>query len=483
MTDGKGISSSTTLVISENPSMTEQQIKDMFSEYLGIQTYHLYPDPLGEYIQHIDCWGKFLTPDTIMIIEVSSNHSQYSEIEAAATYFSNQISSEGTPYNVVRVYTHLSEPYINSLILNDKVLVPITGSIYDDDALSTYETAMPGYQVLGFTGSWLNTDALHCRVKGIPYFDMIYIDHTELKNQMPNDEGFEVKAEILAYGSTNEVIDPQVHWKNNTGVWNIEMMVGDNDTFTMNIPNHPFGETIHYYISAENTNAVIFNDPLIGAPDPYSFSITPVPDICYDPEIIHMWGNEGQILTDTLTIGNSYFAGENLDFTITCSNNDGYDWLSVDLDNGSILPDSSQNITVIADTTGMPIGLYTESLSIQSNDPNTPFISIPVELDIVYGDNVGAVSINHPTGTIPVGSYVINATIQNFGSNNQTDVLVNCSIFEGGIGGVVLEEDFSSDPVDWSITHVSGTAWSWSSVYERMQNSYGYPNAGYLDSE
>jgi len=27
---------------------------------------------------------------------------------------------------------------------------------------------MPGYEVLPFTGTWESTDALHCRVKGIP---------------------------------------------------------------------------------------------------------------------------------------------------------------------------------------------------------------------------------------------------------------------------------------------------------------------------
>jgi len=65
MTDGHGISISTELVLTENPSMTEEQIQEIFSEYLGIRTYDLYPDPIGEYIEHVDCWGKFLSPDTI----------------------------------------------------------------------------------------------------------------------------------------------------------------------------------------------------------------------------------------------------------------------------------------------------------------------------------------------------------------------------------------------------------------------------------
>jgi len=165
-------------------NMTEEQIQEMFSEYLGIRTYDLYPDPIGEYIEHVDCWGKFLSPDTIMIIEVSPSHSYYTEIEATATYFDSQMSCYGTPYNVVRVYTHLVEAYVNSLILNDKVFVPISGSGYDTAALQAYEDAMPGYEILGFTGSWQNTDAVHCRAKGIPDLDMIQIEHDQLIDHM-----------------------------------------------------------------------------------------------------------------------------------------------------------------------------------------------------------------------------------------------------------------------------------------------------------
>ena len=76
----------------------------------------------------------------------------------------------------------------------------------------------------------------------------------------------------------------------------------------------------------------------------------------------------------------------------------------------------------------------------------------------------------------------MNASIHNFGYLDQTDVLVNCTIFAGGIGGVVLDEDFSTNPTDWTITHVDGTAWTWDSYDQRMENTYGYPNAGYLDS-
>ena len=34
---------------------------------------------------------------------------------------------------------------------------------------------MPGYEVLGFTGSWESTDALHCRAMGVGDRGMLYV--------------------------------------------------------------------------------------------------------------------------------------------------------------------------------------------------------------------------------------------------------------------------------------------------------------------
>jgi len=469
MTDGHGISISTELVLSENPSMTEEQIREMFSEYLGIGTYHLYPDPIGDYIDHVDCWGKFLSPDTIMIIEVSPSHDDYAEIEAAATYFGNQMSCYGANYNIERVYAHLSEPYINSLILNDKVLVPMTGSTYDADALQAYEDAMPGYEILGFTGSWLSTDALHCRAKGIPDIDMIQIDHDLLIDQMPNDAGFKVDADMQEYSSLKGVISPEVNWKNTSvGAWNTVAMTADGDTYTGFIPNHPCGETIYYYISAENSNGDIFNDPFIGADDPYSFDITLVPDIWVDPLSYSLPVGEGYTVSDNLTIGNDEFAGEQLYFNLSASDLSGLGWLSLNITQDSLQPGTSMNISVVANATGLSIGNYEESIILTSNDPDEPLITIPVDLTVVHANDVGAILVNSPSGIMPQGLHTVNATIENFGCMDQTDVLVNCTIYEGGIGGVVLEEDFSSVtppslPIGWTSTHSSNWATSASS--------------------
>ena len=66
---------------------------------------------------------------------------RYEDYEAVADFFASQTSSWGVPYEVVRVYSPggpPATPYTNSIILNNKVYVPITGNQWDDEALETY---------------------------------------------------------------------------------------------------------------------------------------------------------------------------------------------------------------------------------------------------------------------------------------------------------------------------------------------------------
>ncbi len=289
MTDGQGISVSTDLVWSENSGYTHEQIDQIIQDYCGIETYHVVPDALGEYIEHIDCWAKFLAPDVIMIIEPSTSHSHYDDIEDAVEYFENQTSCYGTPYKIERVYTHLSEPYINCLILNDKVLVPITGSQWDDDAIDSYENAMPGYEVLGFTGSWQSTDALHCRAKGIVDRYMLYIEHTPLSGDHYEIDGYNISAKIFPYSGEELILESTgVYWKVEGGSWNFNEMepLGNNMYFSL-IPSQENGTIIYYYIHAEDGSGIIENHPYIGEPWAHAFTarINNEP-----PEIIDIYG-------------------------------------------------------------------------------------------------------------------------------------------------------------------------------------------------
>ena len=273
MTDGQGTAVSTDLIWTENLGLSHEQINEQVAVALGIHTYNVVPDVLDEYIQHIDCWAKFLAPDVIMILEVPEGHPQYDEIETAVDYFKHQESCYKTPYEIVRIYAPDGEPYTNSLILNDKVLVPLTGDIWDDDALETYQLAMPGYEILGFSGSWETTDALHCRVKGIPDSDMLYIEHIPLCDEFISGDGFAVEAWVISHSEENVIPESvQVFWRTGEGGWNASTMISLGcNRYQFFIPLQIAGETVYYYIHAEDYSGRSVNHPYIGAPGPHSF--------------------------------------------------------------------------------------------------------------------------------------------------------------------------------------------------------------------
>ena len=233
MTDGTGISASTQIAYTENSQCgTNDQssiplppcsyVDNALSDYYGINTYHVVADPNDEYIDHIDCWGKYLSPTRMLIREVSASHPQYQEIEAVAEYFENTLTSTGEEWEVFRVYTPSDQPYTNSLILNNKVFVPVMNSQWDDDALEVYQAAMPDHEVLGFTGSWQSTDALHCRVKGIP--DLTYTAYADGDVNM--DESIDVLDVVMLVNFVLGAVEPtstqiQIGDFNDDGILNI----------------------------------------------------------------------------------------------------------------------------------------------------------------------------------------------------------------------------------------------------------------------
>lgn len=254
MTDGLGIGASSELIYEENPGLSENEVHEIMDNYYGLHTYHGIPDPNNTYIDHIDCWGKFLSPTKVLIRSVPESHSQYDELEATAQYFAENMTAWNEPWEVFRVYTPNNQPYTNSLILNEKVLVPIMNGSYDDDALAVYQEALPGYEVLGFSGSWESTDALHCRTKGIPDLDMLQIFHNPINNQdLPLDE-YPVIA-VIAPLSTMDLVESElfVAWKNSL-MDDYEFIpmtpTGNENEYSCAIPSQPVDTDVWYFIHA-----------------------------------------------------------------------------------------------------------------------------------------------------------------------------------------------------------------------------------------
>ncbi len=312
MTDGMGISASSDLVYLEN-NMPEDEVHLLMENYYGIEMYHVVDDPNNTYIDHIDCWGKYLSPTKVLVREVSSSHAQYDQIEATATYFGNSTNEWGEPWDVYRVWTPNNQPYTNSLILNNKVLVPITGSSWDDEAISVYEEAMPGYEVLPFTGSWESTDALHCRTKGVPDLQMLQLFHNPINDSTEAAEnGYPVEIILDDLSEAGLIEDSiKVFWKTPEMTnWNSEHLYGSDvpeeaNTWSGWISTQDDG-TIQYYIQSADSSGRIENSPLAGWHEFYALP----PNTCLEWNLGDM-NNSGTIdITDILLLSDFIISGE-----------------------------------------------------------------------------------------------------------------------------------------------------------------------------
>lgn len=323
MTDFYGKSASTTLVYTENadpslqnPPLTPQEVDSMMSAYLGLSDYHVLDDPLNEYIEHIDCWGKFLDVDKVLIGQVPSNDARYGEFESIAAYFEGQTSGWGKPYEVYRVFTPGTSPgtpYTNSLIVNNKVFVPQTGSPWDGEAIAVYEEAMPGYEIIGTFAEeapgWQNTDAIHCRAKGIADREMLWIRHMPLWGTKPQQDSYPVQATVVPMSGANlNSTAVKVYYRINSGSFTPIVMFTQNDTlYTASIPGANENDVISYFITATDQAGNTANHPYIGSADPHQFRI----QVNYQPDILinedHLTGSclTGSSITYYLLIHNT----------------------------------------------------------------------------------------------------------------------------------------------------------------------------------
>jgi agmatine deiminase len=290
MTDGMGISASTTLIYDENPTLTNDQVAQKVHDYLGVDTYYLREDlNPPEYIEHIDCWGKFLAPDKILLKKVNPSHPNYTLIENEAAFWASQISSYGYPFRVFRVRTPNDQPYTNSVILNNKVLVPFMNTSWDDSAKAVYQNAMPGYEIYGFTAlsaePWVSTDAIHCRVMGIADVGLLYIRHVPLSGDQPCETDYQINADIIACSQqplkTDSIL---IYYSVNNGPFVTAAMSNTSSNhYSGIIPKQPAGSGVRYYLFAADESDRRASSPFIGPSDPFHFTtvytnLSTVPD-------------------------------------------------------------------------------------------------------------------------------------------------------------------------------------------------------------
>ena len=289
MQDGRGNGVSDDIVITESASqagVSEEQVYERMKAYLGIDPYHVTIDPQGDYIAHVDCWGKYLAPDKILLARVPESNPRYPYYEEVAEYFATTNCCWGYPYKVYRVDIpggSVLSPYTNSLILNKKVLVPMgSNSTYNEGALNIYRQAMPGYEVIGITNNsywdgWLNTDALHCRTRGVMDFNMLYVDHRDVVfGEQEWQDSIAITSKFIAYSGAELKQDSLlVYYSIDGGEYQTATMTatGNPDEYVGYIKGYQPKSEVKYYVFGADESNRRYQQPVFGELDPHVFTI------------------------------------------------------------------------------------------------------------------------------------------------------------------------------------------------------------------
>ena len=314
MEDGRGHGVSDNLVVQENNN-NETNVRNKMRDYLGIDPYHITIDPQGDYIAHVDCWGKYLAPDKILIAQLPSSNSHAADYDSVAAYFARTNCCWGYPYHVYRVQEpggSTLAPYTNSLILNKSVYVPLgSNSNYNQQALAVYQEALPGYEIVGInsgSAGWYNTDALHCRTRGVMDFGMLFVDHRDvIFGEQEWQDSIAITSKFIAYSGMDLKQDSLlVYYSIDGGDYQVAHMTatGNEDEYVGYIKGYQGESSIDYYVFGADESGRRYTQPVFAELDPHHFTMvahTPTePTISVNEITIE----EGEVAT-TFTITNN----------------------------------------------------------------------------------------------------------------------------------------------------------------------------------
>jgi len=253
--DGYGNAWSSTLVYSENPSMTREQVNEVMSQYLGIDRY--VTADLKIDIEHFDTFGKLVAPDILVWSDFPLGKDHRGWSEAALAYYRTLASPYDRPYRIHRMplwsVGGTMTAYINALMTENKVLVSKHNLASDDTAVAIFQQACPGYQVVKVNAQGTDWgDSIHCRTRNFVVGDGVRIYAYPPGNVEPTGDVL-VRAEIYTNPSTSLDGNPQIFYSTTGGAPfdSVEMAPGEGpNDWEGWIPMQAAGTTVSFYVSA-----------------------------------------------------------------------------------------------------------------------------------------------------------------------------------------------------------------------------------------
>jgi hypothetical protein len=291
--DGLGSCFATQVLVDENAlyGLSSQRFLQSMQATLGVTQMIVMPNYETLGIQHIDCALKVLDEETLLITRVPATHPSYPYREAIAQAAAQLQTPYGRSYAIVRVDAPVWKGgssgqvanYANSLIVNDKVFVPLFGMHPEDElALQAYRDAMPGYEVFGYEmvsggypmGSWASNDALHCRTHQVYDPNMLLIKHPRVRSASAG-VAIQLSALIRPYsGAPLDLRGTGVTWRQRgSGAWSFSPFAPGSKAFeyTATLPAQATGVTIEYFVRAATSTGQLETRPPSQAALPSGF--------------------------------------------------------------------------------------------------------------------------------------------------------------------------------------------------------------------
>ncbi len=187
MVDSYGTLFTTGRLYSNNPSIPETTINEVLYRYMGIESVVTVSAMHDDYWGHIDMQMKLLN-DTTMVISsvVDQDNPNFQILEDNFNIIRNIQAPNGKQYHIERLPKADDwKTYTNSLILNNKVIVPVYDHPNDQVALDIYESLLPEHDIVGINANSIIQweGAIHCITMQL--FDENYSPETTVNELVP----------------------------------------------------------------------------------------------------------------------------------------------------------------------------------------------------------------------------------------------------------------------------------------------------------
>lgn len=157
-----------------------------------------------------------------------------------------------------------------------------SNNAYNEAALNIYREAMPGYEVIGvqnnsYWDGWLNTDALHCRTRGVMDFNMFYVDHRNVVfGEQQWQDSIAITSKFIAYSGADLKQDSLlIYYRIDEGEYQTAKMTatGNPDEYVGYIKGYNGGSKVDYYVFGADESNRRYQQPVFGELDPHTFTM------------------------------------------------------------------------------------------------------------------------------------------------------------------------------------------------------------------